>query len=1134
MIGPYKLEHILGRGGTSVVWRATHTLSGEDVAIKVLTSERAKSARYREYFANEVRAVARLNHVHIAQVVDAGVLTESDATRDLFAGNPYVVTEFLAGGTLEDYRRRLQWKAVRDVLRAVLDALAHAHAHGVLHLDIKPGNLLLAGLQQPLVPVLTDFGIARVSESEQFRDEQRVTGTPRYMAPEQITGDWADQGPWTDLYGLGCLAYRLICGRVPFDYERATEILRAHVREPLPEFEPIIAVPKGIKSWLHMLLSKDPAHRPRSAAEAAWSLLESEVRSGDEWLEPTEDAWEENAEETIIEATVITPAMSPNDTSPHSHLLPGSRPPIPQNWRVHERRFGRPRPGYVGLGMARHRIPPFVGREHERDALWAALWKASQSVPHAVVIEGPTGIGKSRLVDWCARLVDELGIGVPLVARFRHPHAGLGPVEEALARYARVLHLKPEKALSRLRNFMAQLRSVDEGDLLDAVAFCDALRNGPTGPTRNERLGIATRLITRIAEHTPMVLVLDDADQESDAMRLVERLLASHGRILCLITSNGSPITVATSESMSRWQLSGHAEVLNLQKLPNPELAQVITHVARIEPHLMKMLLERSHGSPAESLQQLMSWLDREMLVPGIDGYELVTSRDSVESESMRELAHATANALLSRLDSTAQEAAIFAAVLGREIKRKEWESVLREAILPGPDRLIEDVVQSGLVFRDPNGAYLFVDENVRVAVLDALSDEARKSAEAIVADTLESLYALTDAMFMERLAGHRNLAGDLLAAAELLTLSAMRYLLTEQIEEAQRALTFFEELRQSHPEVAFTVASRNAEVATLWLLHETQELDINLLAVTQRACENDGAFRAAGSVARLRAKVLRKKSFEAANEAIEEAIGMLERAGEFLEAGSLMLSQGWNFGLQGEYDRAFQTLNRAQAIFRHEGDLHWVGKVDQAAAFLYLQRGDEVTARQRIDALFHIARTLGVRSLLSSGHAYLGEFERTRGNAEAALAHYSDVVTLLGPDSLNGKIAMLNQSLCRLALGRYREALLVMESVKSDPQIRAVGLQCHVDLARLSAEFGLGEIKEDWTQRWDATVRELKHYNRHEYDLAWLLEHVGKAFARQQMIRQRDEAFGLSEQIWRGLGREHDAERVRHLQSRV
>lgn len=1133
MIGPYKLEHILGRGGTSVVWRATHTLSGEDVAIKILTSERAKSARYREYFANEVRAVARLNHVHIAQVVDAGVLTESDPTRDLFGGNPYVVTEFLAGGTLEDYRRRLQWKAVRDLLRAVLDALAHAHAHGVLHLDIKPGNLLLAGLKQPLVPVLTDFGIARVSESEQFRDEQRVTGTPRYMAPEQITGDWADQGPWTDLYGLGCLAYRLICGRVPFDYERSTEILRAHVREPLPEFEPMIAVPKGIKSWLHMLLSKDPAHRPRSAAEAAWSLLESEIRSGDEWWEPVNEDWQEDAEETIIEATVITPALGPNDTSPHSHLLPGSRPPIPQNWRIHERRFGRPRPGYVGLGMARHRIPPFVGREHERDALWAALWKANEATPHAVLIEGKTGIGKSRLVDWCARLVDELGIGVPLVARFRHPHAGLGPVEEALARYARVLHLKPEKALSRLRNFMAQLRSVDEGDLLDAVAFCDALRNGPTGPIRNERLEIASRLIVRIAEHMPVILVLDDADQESDALRLVDRLLAGHGRILCLITSRGTSNSDVLNETITRWQLGGRAEVLKLRELPNPELAQMITHVARIEPHLMKMLLDRSHGSPAEGIQHLMSWLDREMLIPGIDGYELATSRDSVESESKHEIAQAAALALLSRLDATARQAAVFAAVLGREIKRREWESVLREAILPGPDRLIEDIVQSGLIFRDPNGAYLFVDENVRLAVLETLSEDVRKNAEAVVADTLESLYALTDALFMERLAEHRKDAGDLLAAAELFTLAAMRFLLTEQVEEAERALGFFEDLRQSHPTIPFTLAAHNADVARLWLRNETQELDLNILTATQDACEKDGAFRAAGSVARLRAKALRKKSFEAANEAIEEAIGMLERAGEFLEAGSLMLSQGWNFGLQGEYDRAFQTLNKAQAIFRHEGDLHWVGKVDQAAAFLYLQCGDEVTARQRIDALFHIARTLGVRSLLSSGHAYLGEFERTRGNAEEALAHYSDVVTLLGPDSLNGKIAMLNQSLCRLALGRDREALLVMESVTNDPQIRAAGLHNHVDLARLSAEFALGEVKEDWQQRWDSTLRELKHYKRHEYDLAWLLEHVGKAFDTQHHTRQRDEAFSMSEHIWRGLGRESDAERVRQLQSR-
>lgn len=1120
MVGPYKLLHVLGRGGTSVVWRGDHTLSGQSVAIKVLTTERAQNARYREFFANEVRAVARLNHANITQILDAGLVDESNDELGLHAGNPYVVTEYVAGGTLEEFRPGLNWRAVRDLLKAMLDALAHAHAHGVLHLDIKPGNILLRHSELPLEPILTDFGISRVLEGENASHDSRVTGTPRYMAPEQVTGEPDDLGPWTDLYSLGCLAHKLICGRVPFDGENATETLRAHVRHAIPEFRPIISVPPGVKEWLHSLLAKDPNDRPASAAQAAWLLQKADLAPMEDWIEAQADTSPDIIDPKMEPTVITTPVeMTTMEVVP----LLGPRPPLPLDWREHEESHMPSRPRYVGLGMVRHRVPPFLGRETERDQVWKAL-ELAQSGPQAVIIRGVAGTGKTRLAEWGARIADELGLAVPLIARFHHSRLGLGPLEEEIGRCARILHLKPERAIARFRNFLGSIRPVDEGDFLDAVAFCDAVSPGTTSVTRAERQDLLYRLITRMAERIPMVIVFDDAHREPDAWRFADKLLNSKANVLVVLSvSSSDSLARAGLESLTR---SERAHLIDLEPLRDPELAAILQRMLQLEPHLLEMVLERADGSPADALRYVMSWVEREMLVPGVDGYELVMPRDSVSRESSHELAFAAADALLGKIDASAREAALYAAVLGSEIRRQEWEAVLKTAILPGPDALIDQIVQVGLVVREPNGLYRFVAEDVRRAVIK-LSADTFGSAHSVVAETLAKIHPMTDARVLERVAYHLEQAGKVEHAAELYTAAALRYHHSEGNEPAKRALDSFENLKSRFPDARFPVAARTADVARLWLEFDDGVFDLKTVVRALSDAERDGAFRAAGSAARLRVKILRKKSFEAANEAIEEAIEILERAGELVEAGTLMLSQGWNFGLQGQYEFAFQRLNQAQSIFRAEGDLHWVGKVDQAASFLYLQRGDHETARQRIDALIHAARSLGDRAMLAAGHAYLGEFERLRGNQEAALDHYSDVVALLGMDNLNGKIAMLNQSLCRIALGQDREALIILDFLQEDPAVRTANLHNHLTLGRLAVEFSLGVESPDFHERWVEVTRDIRHRSRYEFDLAWLLEHLAGLFQRRGHADLRDDAFGLSETIWNGLGRAHDAQRV-------
>jgi serine/threonine protein kinase len=281
-LGPFELKNICGQGGMAEVWRAVHVEQRIPVAVKVMTSDMARDAHYVEAFANEVRSVARLHHPSIVTVLDFGVIEESAEAASggrLRAGSPFLAMEYASGGTLAKAKLPLEFDVVLDVLFALLDALAHAHARGVLHRDIKPANILLSGPSDLRRGIkLTDFGIAHTMEEEREPDrEKESSGTPQYMAPEQFFARWRDYGPPTDLYALGCIAFALVTGHLPFRGEIFTQLAVQHIKEPVPEFEPKTRVPAGFEAWVRRLLEKNPRDRFQLAADASWALAQLQI-----------------------------------------------------------------------------------------------------------------------------------------------------------------------------------------------------------------------------------------------------------------------------------------------------------------------------------------------------------------------------------------------------------------------------------------------------------------------------------------------------------------------------------------------------------------------------------------------------------------------------------------------------------------------------------------------------------------------------------------------------------------------------------------------------------------------------------------------------------------------------------------
>jgi serine/threonine protein kinase/tetratricopeptide (TPR) repeat protein len=277
-LGPFELHALVGRGGMAEVWRGIHVGQGVPVAIKVITARRAREAQFLQAFRNEVQAVARLHHPGIVLVLDHGEASpqaEHESEGRIVAGSPYLAMELATWGSLDRVKLPLKWEDILRILLGLLDALAHAHARGVIHRDLKPGNILLASPSDLRPGIkLTDFGIAHALEHEtRPGKEEASSGTPHFMSPEQFLGQWRDYGPWTDLYAVGCIAHSLASGNLPFVGETPLQLAWAHINQPPPRLVTDVLLPDRFESWLRRLLEKDLRQRFQRAADAGWALM---------------------------------------------------------------------------------------------------------------------------------------------------------------------------------------------------------------------------------------------------------------------------------------------------------------------------------------------------------------------------------------------------------------------------------------------------------------------------------------------------------------------------------------------------------------------------------------------------------------------------------------------------------------------------------------------------------------------------------------------------------------------------------------------------------------------------------------------------------------------------------------------
>lgn len=281
--GRYRLDARIGRGGMSSVYRAFDTVLEREVAIKLMHREIASDSGQLERFRREARAVAQLSHPNIVSVIDAGEWSGEGDEGDIDAGTPFIVLEHIAGETLKDLIRRespLEAATALAYALQVARGLAVAHAHGIVHRDVKPQNILLGPEGGAKI---TDFGIARSLAEEGITVDGRVLGTTDYVSPEQALGEHVTGS--SDVYSLGVVLYEMLTGSVPFKGESHVAVAMMHVREEVPDVQLVRPdVSASTAAVVERATARDARHRypgMESFAEALEQALAIETaRSG--------------------------------------------------------------------------------------------------------------------------------------------------------------------------------------------------------------------------------------------------------------------------------------------------------------------------------------------------------------------------------------------------------------------------------------------------------------------------------------------------------------------------------------------------------------------------------------------------------------------------------------------------------------------------------------------------------------------------------------------------------------------------------------------------------------------------------------------------------------------------------------
>jgi serine/threonine protein kinase len=338
--GKYTITRQLGSGGMAEVYLAHDPMLDRNVAIKVIHPNLVSEADFEQGFRREARVVASLRHPNIVQVYEF----------DLYNGEPFMVMEYLEGGTLKDrlaeYRSRKETVPLEEArarLTTIASGLDYAHQRDLVHRDLKPGNILFTANGDP---VIADFGIAKIlGDPSQMTVSGKLVGTPAYMSPEQASSKAIDRR--SDIYSLGVILYEMVAGTVPFKGESTTAVMMQHLTQPPPpprQLNP--AVPDAVQAVILKALAKNPDDRFATAGELA-SAFSTALLSGAAVSSPDKQLPVDPNSMTIIEPeaqTALRPAIPTPTPTAQAPVTPEKQVQLPPKAEAPIKAVSSPQP----------------------------------------------------------------------------------------------------------------------------------------------------------------------------------------------------------------------------------------------------------------------------------------------------------------------------------------------------------------------------------------------------------------------------------------------------------------------------------------------------------------------------------------------------------------------------------------------------------------------------------------------------------------------------------------------------------------------------------------------------------------------------------------------------------------------
>jgi serine/threonine protein kinase/predicted ATPase len=1197
-IGPYRLRRAIASSPVSEVWAASHGPSQRAVAVKVLKPEAARDRRELKAFRTELRNTAALSNPNIVHPYETGHVDDVAARASggrIAEGAPFLVMELCSGGSLDEIKRPFSWRELKQVLVALLDALAHMHARNVLHRALRPAAVLLNGEGDERTGVkLAGFGLAHHIDGMVLKSQWDGLGSALYyMAPEQIRREWRDLGPWTDLYSLGLLAWRLASNRHPWRGEKKDDVAAAQLEAAVPRLKARGPVPDGFERWIERLTRKDPSRRFQRAADAAWAL----IRLGDVRHDIRPEAPDALVVALEIEETTLAPKKSgqfnlkelhaqledpptqvtfktePELTQAELTVFQGTLspdvPPVPRSWQEKVEYRWRAPIG-TGIGLFDHRPVPLVDRHTERTRIWTAFREVvTQRSARMMVVDGRAGIGKSRLARWLCQRAHELGAATVLKATHSRTEAPGTSVRRMFSTLLRLGKLDRDGVRERVKRFLFQrgVRQIDEVEALTELVFPSNTSDPSTRRVAGveERHAVVRRFFRLLTLERPLIVWLEDAHWGNDALGLTYSVLENQRYspmpVFFVLTVRDEtlaerPIERSLIEELRK--MNG-ASTLSLGPLDAVDQHELVQSMLGLQESLAARVVERTGGNPLLAMEIIGDWIQRDAIEPTPEGYALAPGEDLVLPDDLHAVWMRRVERVLRGLHEDAASYLEAAAVLGLEVDEEEWREVtdhpegfhfpryLRKggmAYYPGRARIRAKLADRLLDYRlaeETDTGWAFAHGMIRESLLRWAREHDRwtQHHEAAAA-MLRVRWDAGQRDVAERLGQHLVAAGHLEAAIEPLMAG---------VEERKRflgvrpALALLATCEQTMEGLALPAS--DPRWGRLWvtrgnLAFMRGDYDEAERWARQTALSGtDNAWEAWGTVLQealfLQARIaLRRAEIHGAEQLFSQLKASAANGSNPRLFAMAMHGLGSVARSRGQFEAALMYLGEARRSFEEADDPVGVADCWKEMAHLDLRAGEVEAASQLLKRAIDVYERNGDRHKLASCLNGLAEVARMRGDmgeAESGYRHALQIFESVG--SAQAVVARLNLALLHLRRGVWegadRDARRAKEALEAEGRRRLLGSALVVLMA---AAAGLKRF-EDFDAYLAEALEVLRETGFCEADAAWAVHKSADICLQHDEADRARAAYQFAWFQYRGLGDEEGMARIESLVGR-